>query len=136
MLRARAAVSLIVVLSVAIGRCPAYEQDAGNGVAPGEKSQASRRALPDDATFQRLLREAAGEVEAAQGDRLALQRSRTFEALAEAQESVGDSEGARLSREQAAKTNAPIEGDQTWNLRDRAFGFIRENKPEEAERVY
>lgn len=136
MLRAHAVVSLFVVLSVAVGRCPAYEQDAGKGVAPGEEPRAWRRALPDDATLQRLLREAVGEVAAAQGDKLALQRSRTFEALAEAQEGVGDAEGARLSREQAAKTNVPIEGDQTWSLRERAYAFIRENKPEEAERVY
>jgi len=91
---------------------------------------------PDDATLRVLLRRAVGEVTAIKDEKLAGQRCTTLDTLAEAQEKVGDTAGARLSRTASDKILASNSTETARDREWRLFQSVYRSKPVEAERAY
>jgi hypothetical protein len=90
----------------------------------------------DDAVLRDLLRGKVAEVKAMEGEKLAAQRGRALDVFAAAQDRLGDAEGARIARDASDRIVGSSRENLTRLRGSRAFDFLGENKPEEAERTY
>ncbi|WP_165249421.1 hypothetical protein [Paludisphaera soli] len=111
---------------------------AGGSLATGRLVAAygpepPRAAWPDDEALRPLLREAAEAVLAVEDESLAASRAEALASLGDAQERVGDVEGARSSREAAGMSPSRI---RIRRVRAWASGLAPRQDPGEAERDF
>jgi len=107
---------------------------AGFAVADGPGPPAKLR--PGDGALRESLRKAAAAVAGLKGEAKDSALASTFRRLAEAQESAGDAEGARSSRDEAAKLGPPNEGDRVGRLWSQTLVRADAGESAEAERLY
>lgn len=136
MFRASRSGGLLVALAVVAAPGLAAERGPGldRGSPPG--GEAARPRQGDDALRRRLLRDAVEVLAEARGDGLGDRRAAAFGALADAQENLGDLEGARRARELAADEDGPGRGGGYSGFKDWALDLARACKTREAEQVF
>lgn len=107
---------------------------AGFAVADGPGPPTKPR--PGDEGLRESLRKAAAAVAGLKGEAKDSALAPTFRRLAEAQESAWDAEGARSSRDEAAKLVPPDAAEGIWALRSRAIDRANAGDAAEAEQSY